>query len=161
MSPICLQYRLALFEGRRSGLCTDWLAVGLAFQMLTLSYCADASVAVDVLTMLQHKTQSLKLEHCPSLVQCLELLLVAPHKKYTQLGVSIALTLLKIFGDVIQHTCQQSTGGVGVDVTYEERKDRCETARKCFKRLSITLEQLASTSDDAILAQLQQRLMTL
>ena len=129
--------------------------------MLTVTCCADASVAADVLTMLQHKTQSLKLEHCPSLVQCLELLLVAAPETYIQIGVSMALTLLKTFGDVIQHTCQQPTGGVGVDVTFEERKARCESARKCFKRLSIPLQQLLHKIDDASITQLQQRLIAL
>ena len=120
-------------------------------------------MALDVLSRLQQGPQFPKLEHCSSLIQCLELLIVAAHETYVKTGVEIASRLLRTFRDVIQQTCNPAVDSVGVDVSYEERKVRCENARNSFKQLRAILHQVRcrAQADDPLVVQLQQQLEAL
>lgn len=113
--------------------------------------------------MLQQAPQLLKLEHCPALIQCLECLVAASHKSYITVGVNMASCLLRTFGDVVQQTCQQSSDRMGVDVMFDERRDRCMSVRNSFKELSKHLQQLQAQglAGNANVVQLQQRLLAL
>lgn len=103
--------------------------------------------------MIRDSPQLLKLDNCCHIVSCLKLLLVNAHKSYLQTAVETALVLLSTFGDVIQQTCRQDVRSVGVDLSFDERKTKCQNAKDSLKQLCHPLHTLSNTSD-------QSRLMT-
>lgn len=118
---------------------------------------------MDVLSMLQQAPQLLKLEHCPDLTQCLERLISATHKAYNQVGLDMAASLLGTFGDVIHQTCQQSVDRMGIDMMFEERRERCTRAKTSFKQLREPLQQLQGQNSvsDAAVTHLQEQIAAL
>lgn len=111
-----------------------------------LPCCADASVAMDFLSTTKNSPQLLKLDHCCQIVSCLQLLLASVHQAYVQTAVETALVLLKTFGEMIKQTCQRNETSVGVDLNFDERKSKCQTARHDLKELCLPLQGLVSRS---------------
>jgi len=109
--------------------------------------CADASVAMDVLVMTQSSPQLLKLDHCCQIVSCVQLLIMNTHEAYVQTAVETALVLLRTFGEVIQQTCRQGTSSVGVDLSFEDRRNKCESVRNSLKQLCLPLQSLIHRSE--------------
>ena len=97
--------------------------------------------------MIKDSTQLLKLDNCCEIVSCLQLLIVTAHKSYLQTVVETALVLLSTFGDVIQQTCRQDVRSVGVDLSFDERKTKCQNARDSLKQLCHPLQVLPNTTD--------------
>ena len=103
---------------------------------------ADASVAMDVLGMIKDSPHLLKLDNCCQIVSCLQLLFVSSHQNYIQTAVETALVLMSTFGEVIQQTCRQDVSSVGVDLSFDERKSKCQNARASLKQLYYPLQTL-------------------
>ncbi len=118
----------------------------IAFGHDMLPCYADASVAMDVFSMTKNSPQLLKLDHCCQIVSCLQLLLASAHQAYAQTAVETTLVLLTTFGEMIQQTCQRKETSVGVDLTFDERKSKCEIARRDLKELCLPLQGLVSRS---------------
>ncbi len=54
--------------------------------------------------------------------------------RYRACAVDVMAILLKAFGPLVRETCAAAAGpaaGLGVDVTFEERRDRCLRAQVC------------------------------
>lgn len=110
--------------------------------------CAvDASVAMDVLSMIKDSPHLLKLEHCCHLAPCLHLLFVTAHQTYIQTAIETAFTLMNTFGEVIQQTSRQGVSSVGVDLSFDERRSKCLTARASLKQLCQPMQTLLNMSD--------------
>lgn len=101
---------------------------------------------MDVFSMAKDSPQLLKLDHCCQIVSCLQLLLGSAHQAYAQTAVETALVLLRTFGEVIQQSCQQSLTSVGVDLSFEERKSKCESVKDSLKQLCLPLQGLTNRS---------------
>ena len=99
--------------------------------------------------MIKDSPQLLKLDHCCHIVSCLQLLLVTAHQSYLQTAVETALVLLSTFGDVIQQTCREGVRSVGVDLSFDERKTKCQNAKDSLKQLCHPLQVLPNTSDQS------------
>lgn len=126
----------------------------------TCDVCAaDASVVMDVLSMIKDSPHLLKLDNCCQIVSCLQLLIVTAHQTYVQTAVETALVLLSTFGEVIQQTCRRDVSSVGVDLSFDERKRKCQNARASLKQLCYPLQTLANSSDQSQL--LTNRLLNL
>lgn len=97
--------------------------------------------------MIKDSPQLLKLDNCCDIVSCLQLLLVTAHKSYLQTVVETALVLLSTFGDVIQQTCRRDVRSVGVDLSFDERKTKCQKAKDSLQQLCHPLQVLPNTSD--------------
>ena len=108
---------------------------------------ADASVAMDVLSMIKDSPHLLRLDNCCQIVSCLQLLFVTAHQSYIQTAIETALILTSTFGEVIQQTCRQDVSSVGVDLSFDERKSKCQNARASLKQLCHPLQALVNISD--------------
>lgn len=97
--------------------------------------------------MIKDSPHLLKLEHCCQLVSCLQLLFVTAHQTYIQTAVETAFTLMSSFGEVIKQTCRQDVSSVGVDLSFDERRSKCLTARASLKQLCQPLQTLLNMSD--------------
>lgn len=114
---------------------------------------------MDVLNVIKDSPHLLKLDNCSYIASCLPLLLVAAHKTYIQTALETALVLLSTFGDVIQQTCRQDVSSVGVDLSFDEHKTKCQNARASLKQLCHALHGLPNTSDQSQL--MKNRLLNL
>lgn len=140
-------------------LCTQKLAEASEAACFALSHglscdtcdvgAADASVAMDVLSMIKDSPHLLKLDNCCQIVSCLQLLFVTAHQTYIQTAVETALVLTSTFGEVIQQTCRQDVSSVGVDLSFDERKSKCQNARASLKQLCHPLQTLVNLSDQS------------
>lgn len=101
---------------------------------------------MDVLSTIRDSPQLLKLDYCSQIASCLQLLLATAHETYTLAAVTLATVLLNTFGDVIQQTCQQDVSSVGVDLSFEERRSKCQNARDGLKQLCPRLQTLVDRS---------------
>ena len=115
--------------------------------MHTLSCCADASVAVDVFTMVKTSPQLLQLENCCQIVSCLQLLLFSAHSRYAQTAVETALMLVQTFGDMVSQACKENVSTIGVDLSFEERRSKCALVRNSLKQLCPPLQSLKHESE--------------
>lgn len=122
---------------------------------------ADASVVMDVLSMIKDSPYLLKLDNCCQIVSCLQLLFVTAHQIYIQTAVETALILMRTFGEVIQQTCRQDVSSVGVDLSFDERKSKCQNARASLKQLCYPLQTLVNMSDQSQLMTNRSNLLNL
>lgn len=92
--------------------------------------------------MTHNSPQLLKLDYCSQIVACLHFLLVSAHEMYVQTAVETAHVLLRTFGQVIQQTCQPGVTSVGVDLSFEDRRNKCDSVRSSLKQLCLPLQSL-------------------
>ena len=106
---------------------------------------------MDVLRAVRDSPQLLKLDYCSQIASCLRLLLVTAHETYIQAAVTLAAVLLNTFGDVIQQTCRQDVSSVGVDLSFDERRQKCQNARDGLKQLCQPLQTLVDRTGNPLL----------
>ena len=97
--------------------------------------------------MVKDSPKILKLDLCGQLTSCLLLLFATTHESYTQTAVETTLVLLRAFGEVIQQTCLQAATSVGVDLSFDERKSKCQSVKDGLKQLCHPLQCLIDRSD--------------
>eukprot|EP00798_Chlamydomonas_sp_ICE-L_P005735 gene5735-6025_t len=104
--------------------------------------CGDSSVGADLLAgMLSRRDSLFSLEAIPELVSVLEGVLVTPNEHHVRAGLE-ALTLANTaFGTLIRDTCSQAAR-VGVDLSFEQRRDKCMSARVAMQGLTSKLSHV-------------------
>jgi hypothetical protein len=128
--------------------------------------CSVAQVAADVgidselISRLPRHRQIFALEQLPQLVQPLQRVLAGGTDKQAEDALRLLMLVLNGFGDIIKSTCSQE-GPRGVDLEFENRRQRCEVAKMAIKGLEFSLAVLQRKSgvvahqSQALLAQLQ------
>ncbi|KAJ8247364.1 hypothetical protein GJAV_G00245550 [Gymnothorax javanicus] len=102
----------------------------------------DLSIIVDILNIVNLKPSLWKLDLCPTILPQIEVLLQSKYEGYVQTGCTSLKLILKLFWTLISDTLS-APPSVGVDITREERHQKCKTCYKQLKNLSNMVKKKA------------------
>ncbi|XP_059927132.1 katanin p80 WD40 repeat-containing subunit B1 isoform X2 [Gadus macrocephalus] len=105
----------------------------------------DRSIVVDLLNIVNLKPVLWKLDLCTSILPQIEELLQSKYESYVQTGCMSLKLILKRFWPLISETLK-APPSVGVDITREERLQKCKA---CFKQLK-NLSNVVKTKADQV-----------
>jgi hypothetical protein len=114
--------------------------------------CGDATVGADLLAGLLARrdvSQAITLDAVPEIVPVIEQVLSLPCDSHAQAGVDMACLLYKAFHQVIRDTCSQAAR-VGVDLSFEQRREKCMTARISLQGLAPKLATVSRQLPDSL-----------
>eukprot|EP00958_Prasinococcus_capsulatus_P019921 scaffold2534_cov364-Prasinococcus_capsulatus_cf.AAC.10 len=104
----------------------------------------DPAAVVDVIAAITSSgIQSVTLETTLPLLPVLQELLSSQYNRHALLAVRAAQEVVKMFATIIRQT-RAASPSVGVDLSLEARRERCETAYKGIRALCPGLEHLAA-----------------
>uniref|UniRef100_A0A8C9TB75 Katanin p80 WD40 repeat-containing subunit B1 n=1 Tax=Scleropages formosus TaxID=113540 RepID=A0A8C9TB75_SCLFO len=95
----------------------------------------DLSIVVDILNIINLKPSLWKLDLCTSILPQIEELLQSKYESYVQTGCTSLKLILKRFWPLISDTLA-APPSVGVDISREERLQKCKACYKQLKNLS-------------------------
>ncbi|XP_067088398.1 katanin p80 WD40 repeat-containing subunit B1-like isoform X2 [Osmerus mordax] len=95
----------------------------------------DLSIVVDILNIVNLKPSLWKLDLCMSILPQIEELLQSKYESYVQTGCMSLKLILKRFWPLISDTLT-APPSVGVDITREERHQKCKACYNQLKNLS-------------------------
>uniref|UniRef100_A0A673VS12 Katanin p80 WD40 repeat-containing subunit B1 n=1 Tax=Salmo trutta TaxID=8032 RepID=A0A673VS12_SALTR len=102
----------------------------------------DLSIVVDILNIVNLKPSLWKLDLCTSILPQIEELLQSKYESYVQTGCTSLKLILKRFWPLISDTLT-APPSVGVDITREERHQKCKACYKQLKNLSDVVKNKA------------------
>uniref|UniRef100_A0A8C2CNT6 Katanin p80 WD40 repeat-containing subunit B1 n=1 Tax=Cyprinus carpio TaxID=7962 RepID=A0A8C2CNT6_CYPCA len=102
----------------------------------------DLSIVVDILNIINLKPSLWKLDLCTSILPQIEELLQSKYESYVQTGCMSLKLILKRFWPLISDTLT-APPSVGVDITREERHQKCKACYKQLKNLSNVVKNRA------------------
>ncbi|CAL8364574.1 unnamed protein product [Gadus morhua 'NCC'] len=105
----------------------------------------DRSIVVDLLNIVNLKPVLWKLDLCTSILPQIEELLQSKYESYVQTGCMSLKLILKRFWPLISETLK-APPSLGVDITREERLQKCKA---CFKQLK-NLSNVVKTKADQV-----------
>uniref|UniRef100_A0A8C1CNX0 Katanin p80 WD40 repeat-containing subunit B1 n=1 Tax=Cyprinus carpio carpio TaxID=630221 RepID=A0A8C1CNX0_CYPCA len=110
----------------------------------------DLSIVVDILNIINLKPSLWKLDLCTSILPQIEELLQSKYESYVQTGCMSLKLILKRFWPLISDTLT-APPSVGVDITREERHQKCKACYKQLKNLSNVVKNRAEQRMSAAL----------
>ncbi|XP_036399849.1 katanin p80 WD40 repeat-containing subunit B1 [Megalops cyprinoides] len=102
----------------------------------------DLSIVVDILNIVNLKPSLWKLDLCTAILPQIEVLLQSKYESYVQTGCTSLKLILKRFWPLISDTLT-APPSVGVDITREERHQKCKACYKQLKNLSNVVKNKA------------------
>uniref|UniRef100_A0AAR2JD02 Katanin p80 WD40 repeat-containing subunit B1 n=1 Tax=Pygocentrus nattereri TaxID=42514 RepID=A0AAR2JD02_PYGNA len=102
----------------------------------------DLSIVVDILNIVNLKPSLWKLDTCTTILPQIEELLQSKYESYVQTGYLSLKLILKRFWPLISDTLT-APPSVGVDITREERHQKCKACYKQLKNLSNVVKNRA------------------
>uniref|UniRef100_A0A3Q2X792 Katanin p80 WD40 repeat-containing subunit B1 n=1 Tax=Haplochromis burtoni TaxID=8153 RepID=A0A3Q2X792_HAPBU len=119
-----------------------WTRDGIKIALDTAVSMSDPSIVVDILNIIN--PQSLwKLDVCMTVLPQLDKLLQSKYESYIQTGCTSLKLVMKHFWTLISDTLK-ATPSVGVDITREERHQKCRVCCKQLKNLSNIVKNKAT-----------------
>eukprot|EP00803_Ostreobium_quekettii_P002702 evm.model.scf_775.5 EVM.evm.TU.scf_775.5 scf_775:43867-49059(+) len=106
--------------------------------------CGDTSVVTDLLDAVGAKNGVFSLELIPDVVPSIDELVISQHQKYRETALATLSTLLRNFGPIIHETTSSTLGSLGVDLSFEQRLEKCNSAKMSLQELVPKLEKLES-----------------
>ncbi|GAA6110097.1 katanin p80 WD40 repeat-containing subunit B1 [Tachysurus ichikawai] len=119
-----------------------WASGDIKLSLNSATSMNDTSVVVDILNIINLKPSLWKLDICMSILPQLEELLQSKYESYIQTGCTSLKLILKRFWPLISDTLS-APPSVGVDITREERLQKCKTCYKQLKNLSNVVKNRA------------------
>ncbi|XP_063738303.1 katanin p80 WD40 repeat-containing subunit B1 isoform X2 [Eleginops maclovinus] len=95
----------------------------------------DLSIVVDILNIINLQPSLWKLDLCTTVLPQIEQLLQSKYESYIQTGCSSLKLIMKHFWKLISETLR-ATPSVGVDITREERHQKCRLCCRQLQNLS-------------------------
>jgi hypothetical protein len=121
---------------------------------------ADVGIDSELISRLPRHRQIFALEMLPLLVHPLQRVLAGGTEQQAEDALRLLMLVLNGFGEIIKSTCSQE-GARGVDLEFENRRQRCEVAKMALKSLEFNLSVLqrkggvVAHQSQSLLAQLQ------
>uniref|UniRef100_A0A671UQM2 Katanin p80 WD40 repeat-containing subunit B1 n=1 Tax=Sparus aurata TaxID=8175 RepID=A0A671UQM2_SPAAU len=103
----------------------------------------DLSIVVDILNIINLQPSLWKLDLCTTILPQIDKLLQSKYESYMQTGCTSLKLIMKHFWLLISETLKASPS-VGVDITREERHQKCRTCCKHLKNLSNMVKNKAA-----------------
>ncbi|XP_077942240.1 katanin p80 WD40 repeat-containing subunit B1 isoform X2 [Gasterosteus aculeatus] len=102
----------------------------------------DLSIVVDILNIINLQPSLWRLDLCTTTLPQIDQLLHSKYESYIQTGCTSLKLIMKHFWTLISETLK-ATPSVGVDITREERHQKCRAICKQLKNLSNLVENKA------------------
>lgn len=102
--------------------------------------CGDQAVAVDVLGSMIASRAVLSLDVFLEWMPVLEGLLGSQHAKYSGTAIDALIMFLRSFGGLVKETLQ-ATPPPGIDLKFEERRDKCISVKIGLMKLRPLIER--------------------
>mmetsp|Transcript_12525 Transcript_12525/g.27006 ORF Transcript_12525/g.27006 Transcript_12525/m.27006 type:complete len:729 (+) Transcript_12525:243-2429(+) len=116
--------------------------------------CGDATVGADLLAgMISRRDYTCTLELVPDIVPVLEKVLSLPSDRHVQVALEMGNIIYKSFGQLIKDTCANQSRAV--DISYEQRLEKCNLARTALQGLATKLAHVAKTGGDTVAVRAQ------
>ncbi|KAL1006988.1 hypothetical protein UPYG_G00080250 [Umbra pygmaea] len=109
----------------------------------------DLSIVVDLLNIINLKPSLWKLDLCTSILPQIEELLQSKYESYVQTGCMSLKLILKRFWPLISDTLT-APPSVGVDITREERHQKCKA---CYKQLKNLNKVVKNKADQVVISE--------
>ncbi|XP_062869163.1 katanin p80 WD40 repeat-containing subunit B1 [Trichomycterus rosablanca] len=119
-----------------------WAASDIKTSLDSAVNVNDLSIVVDILNIVNLKPSVWKLDTCTSILPQIEELLQSKYESYVQTGYMSLKIILKRFWPLISDTLT-ALPSVGVDITREERYQKCKSCYKQLKNLSNIIKNRA------------------
>ncbi|XP_044060088.1 katanin p80 WD40 repeat-containing subunit B1 [Siniperca chuatsi] len=103
----------------------------------------DLSIVVDILNIINLQPSLWKLDLCTSILPQIDKLLQSKYESYMQTGCTSLKLIMKHFWMLISDTLK-ATPSVGVDITREERHQKCRMCCKQLRNLSNLVKNKAA-----------------
>uniref|UniRef100_A0A672ZME2 Katanin p80 WD40 repeat-containing subunit B1 n=1 Tax=Sphaeramia orbicularis TaxID=375764 RepID=A0A672ZME2_9TELE len=103
----------------------------------------DLAIVVDLLNIINLQPSLWKLDLCTTILPQIDKLLQSKYESYMQTGCTSLKLIMKHFWILISDTLK-ATPSVGVDITREERHQKCRTCCKQLKNLSNVVKNKAA-----------------
>uniref|UniRef100_A0A8C2W7T1 Katanin p80 WD40 repeat-containing subunit B1 n=1 Tax=Cyclopterus lumpus TaxID=8103 RepID=A0A8C2W7T1_CYCLU len=103
----------------------------------------DLSIVVDILNIINLQPSLWKLDLCTTILPQIDQLLHSKYESYIQTGCTSLKLIMKHFWMLISDTLK-ATPSVGVDITREERHQKCRACCKQLKNLSHLVKNKAA-----------------
>lgn len=103
----------------------------------------DLSIVVDILNIINLQPPLWKLDLCTTILPQIDKLLQSKYESYMQTGCTSLKLIMKHFWKLISDTLKAAPS-VGVDITREERHQKCRTCCKQLKNLSNLVKNRAA-----------------
>ncbi|XP_070712673.1 katanin p80 WD40 repeat-containing subunit B1 isoform X2 [Pempheris klunzingeri] len=103
----------------------------------------DLSIVVDILNIINLQPSLWKLDLCTTILPQIDKLLQSKYESYMQTGCTSLKLIMKHFWMLISDTLK-ATPSVGVDITREERHQKCRSCCKQLKNLSNMVKNKAA-----------------
>ncbi|KAK9835103.1 hypothetical protein WJX84_012191 [Apatococcus fuscideae] len=115
-----------------------WLRRDIKGALSALKAAADPSATMDALHAKSSGYSilgSLQLESCAEAAGLLIPLLSSPHSRHLDAGLDALSSLLASFVEVIREACARAPGSMGVDLSFEMRRERCLSLKSALQNL--------------------------
>lgn len=124
---------------------TAWRNRGPIAAMELACQMNDPSVVVDLLNILNFRSNIWKLDLCAAVLPQLRQLLDSKYDTYVHTAVNSLRLVLRGFGQIIKNGLQagNQVPSIGVDISQEERKSKCQ---KCYNELTAIRESVQRTN---------------
>ncbi|KAK7919212.1 hypothetical protein WMY93_010496 [Mugilogobius chulae] len=103
----------------------------------------DLAIVVDILNIINLQPSIWKLDLCMTVLPQIDKLLQSKYESYIQTGCTSLRLIMKHFWSLISDTLK-ATPSVGVDITREERHQKCRVCCKQLKNLSNIVKNKSS-----------------
>ncbi|XP_072516093.1 katanin p80 WD40 repeat-containing subunit B1 isoform X2 [Salminus brasiliensis] len=121
---------------------TVWVSGDIKTSLDSAVSINDLSIVVDILNIVNLKPSLWKLDTCNTILPQIEELLQSKYESYVQTGYMSLKIILKRFWPLISETLT-ALPSVGVDITREERHQKCKACYKQLKNLSNVVKNRA------------------
>ncbi|KAM9408336.1 katanin p80 WD40 repeat-containing subunit B1-like [Pholidichthys leucotaenia] len=103
----------------------------------------DLSIVVDILNIINQQPSLWRLDLCPTVLRQIEALLQSKYESYVQTGVTTLKLVMRRFWGSISDTLKAAPS-VGVDITREERHQKCRSCCEQLKNLNNLVKKKAA-----------------
>ncbi|KAM9408631.1 katanin p80 WD40 repeat-containing subunit B1-like isoform 2-T4 [Pholidichthys leucotaenia] len=103
----------------------------------------DLSIVVDILNIINQQPSLWRLDLCPTVLPQIDALLQSKYESYIQTGVTTLKLVMRHFWVLISDTLK-ATPSVGVDITREERHQKCRSCCEQLKNLNNLVKKKAA-----------------
>ncbi|EFJ44875.1 microtubule severing protein katanin p80 subunit [Volvox carteri f. nagariensis] len=109
--------------------------------------CDENAVFADLLAAMYERRDAFNLDLVGEVVSVVETVLSLPSDRQVQVGLDVITLHVRFFGPIIRELCSPAARGVGIDLSFEERRERANKAKLSLQNLVPRLNKLGKQSE--------------
>ncbi|GFR41469.1 hypothetical protein Agub_g2158 [Astrephomene gubernaculifera] len=109
--------------------------------------CDDTATFSDLLEAMHERRDAFSLDLVGEVVSVVDTVLSLPSDRQIHVGLDVVALHVRFFGPIIRELCSPGSRGVGIDLSFEERRERANKAKLSLQNLVPKLNTLARQND--------------